>query len=261
MTNLLGNAIKFTHEGEVRLVARAEREPGGWVLSIAVEDSGIGIRPEVLPGLFEAFMQAVASASRRYGGTGLGLSISKRLAEMMGGTIAVSSTVGEGSEFCLTVSLREGFGGDPVAELPPRLAAKRPTDTFAGARVLVVEDHPVNQRVMQSMLERWGIEVTIAADGKLALEALRGTSFELVLMDCQMPVMDGFEATRRLRELEAESGAPRQRVVALTANALDGDRERCLEAGMDEYLSKPVDPKTLFALLEALVESEARVDA
>jgi signal transduction histidine kinase/CheY-like chemotaxis protein len=360
LTNLMDNALKFTHEGSVELRVRPEAEEGGRVLvRLEIRDTGIGMKPEVVDRLFTSFFQGDKSTTRKYGGTGLGLTICKRLAELMGGDIGVTSVPGRGSTFWFTVRLatrgcqapvRSGVPAILLAGLSPRstglvaeqlaawgvpceaapagtepgawlrgacrpgalilagpealdaalavagdgavalvsplyrpelreAAARRGVRTFlslpvrpshlrsllepAGqavggaaaaappptaigpvkARVLLAEDNLVNQKVALVMLQKLGIEADVAATGTEALDALVGVAYDLVLMDCQMPEMDGFEATRRIRE--RERGSRRLPVVAMTANAMVGDRERCLEAGMDDHIPKPVRMEAL----------------
>ena len=250
LLNLLSNAVKFTHEGSVTL-RLAPAGPGR--LRIAVADTGIGIAPERRAALFDSFTQADASTTRRYGGTGLGLAISQRLVSCMGGTIQVDGAPGQGSTFWFEIDAAPvadaPHGGDgamrPEASLP--VAADDPT----GLRVLVAEDNEVNQRVVVRLLARLGVDADVVEDGAAALEALHGaeTPYAVVLMDVQMPVLDGHQATRRLR---AELPAARQPyVIALTANALEGDREACLDAGADAYLAKPLQRAALHAALAA----------
>ena len=251
LMNLVGNAVKFTHEGEVnvdcRLLERSEEHAG---LCIEIGDTGIGIPEEKLENIFEKFSQADASTTRRYGGTGLGLAISKLLAERMGGRLEVRSREGVGSVFTLGLTLpladgrdrehpAEGYGEQaPRPEASPSSAGSgMGTCADLDARVLLVEDNPINQRVAQAMLEKMGCTVRIACDGRQALELLPGEDFDLVLMDCQMPEMDGFEATTRIRSLGGEKA--QIPIVAMTAAALKGDPQRCLAAGMDDYLGKP----------------------
>ena len=355
LTNLMDNALKFTHEGSVEVRVRPEEEEGGQVLiRIEIRDTGIGMKPEVVDRLFTSFFQGDNSTTRKYGGTGLGLTICKRLSELMGGDIGVTSVPGEGSTFWFTLRLGVRGGQAPVhprsaqvlmAGLPPAVgrlvreqfeawgvqalvappdadpaawlrevrkpgaliltgsetlegalaeagdgsvvfvsplyrpelretAARRGVQTFltlparpsqlrglldpvdqttsspaaavpqrsiAGpvkVRVLLAEDNAVNQKVALIMLKGFGIEADVVATGVEALDALMGVSYDLVLMDCQMPEMDGFEATRRIRE--RERGSRRLPVVAMTANAMVGDREKCLKAGMDDHIPKPV---------------------
>ncbi len=235
LLNLVANAVKFTAQGEVSL--RCEplaRGDGHTWLRFVVSDTGIGIDPDLQARIFQPFTQADASTTRRFGGTGLGLAICKALTDLMGGTITVSSNAGEGSTFTVELpfaAVRHGAGAAPVRpEAQPRMAGTR-------ARVLVVEDNPVNSYVAAQMLRRLGCEVVLAENGRQAVDACREERFDLVLMDCEMPVMDGFAATRTIRQQERP---PRYTpIVAMTAGALAGDRERCLAAGMDDYLAKP----------------------
>ena len=245
LINLGGNAVKFTSEGQVTLrVQGLARTQGRADLSFEVEDTGIGIPADKLPDLFNPFSQADASMARRYGGTGLGLSISKRLVELMGGSMEATSREGVGSCFRFTLSLPVGTLDVPIPAPLPEGAEPAPH-----LRVLVVEDNAINQRVISKMLEKIGHRADMAGNGLEALGALRDRPYDLVLMDCQMPEMDGFEATRCLRDPASGVLNSRVRVVALTANAMVGDRERCLGAGMDDYLPKPVQMPALQAIL------------
>lgn len=261
LVNLVGNAIKFTESGNVVVQVRLEAEQvDTMVLRFAVQDSGIGIPAELQSRIFDQFSQADQSMSRRYGGTGLGLTIVRQLVEMMGGTVGVVSKEGVGSTFWFTVEFKRltdetlASGPDAAGDLPDPAVegtdgARRPT------RILLVEDNPVNQEVGMAMLEGLGYEATLAGNGIEALERLAAASFDLVLMDCQMPLMDGYQATRRIRTNEAAtaalSGEPPAHlpVVALTAHALVGNREGCLSAGMDDYLTKPFTQDDLRELL------------
>jgi PAS domain S-box-containing protein len=236
LVNLAGNAVKFTERGHVRV--EVEAAPAGESdveLRFAVEDTGIGIPRDKHEQIFEAFVQVDGSMTRRYGGTGLGLAISSRLVALMGGRLWVESEPGRGSTFRFTVTL--GVAESPAAPPPARTPAAAPGERRL--RVLLVEDNAVNQRLARLLLEKHGHAVTVAGDGREALDALEAQSFDLVLMDVQMPHMDGLEATRAVREREKQTGS-RVPVVAMTAHALKGDRERCLEAGMDGYISKPI---------------------
>jgi two-component system, sensor histidine kinase len=248
LLNLIGNAVKFTDHGQVNV--RAKRGPvlddARVVLLLEVEDTGIGIPPEALSRLFTPFFQADQSDRRRFGGTGLGLVISKRLAEAMGAELTVESELGRGSSFLFRLPL-ETLSSTPDV-LPEEPAADDPPASLAG-RVLLVEDNPVNRMLAVAMLHRLGLRPAEAENGLAALQAMDGTRFDLVLMDCQMPVMDGFQATRAIRAREHGLLAPHTPIIAITANALSGDAERCLEAGMDGYLAKPY---TLKALRETL---------
>ncbi|HJW25641.1 MAG TPA: ATP-binding protein [Rhodocyclaceae bacterium] len=256
LVNLVGNAIKFSDRGEVGVgVAEAGREEGRVELHFWVRDEGIGISEEELARLFRPFTQADSSTTRRYGGSGLGLVICKRLAEMMGGRIWVESALGRGSTFHFTV--RFELTDAPPAPDPVRGLEAASPETVArlqGADILLVEDTELNQEVMCDLLERVGLRVRLAANGEEALAAIAAARPDCVLMDCQMPVMDGFEATRRLRALAGCQDLP---VIALTANALSGDRERCLAAGMNGFLSKPVDMAELLATLVRWVPARA----
>ncbi|MEM1433124.1 MAG: ATP-binding protein [Pseudomonadota bacterium] len=239
LINLVGNAIKFTDDGSV--TTRLTTTPQG--IELTVSDTGIGIAAEDLPKLFDAFSQADSSSTRRHGGSGLGLAISHRLAGQMNGTIEVSSRPGAGSEFrCLL-------------GLAPAAASARPDNRsgtasiaagFGDARVLVVEDNPINQKVASRLLERLGCDVTLAANGAEAVDLWRRDTFDLIFMDCQMPVMDGFAATRLIRELEQSNARTTTPIVAMTANVLEADRQACLSAGMNDHAPKPI-VRTLLA--------------
>jgi PAS domain S-box-containing protein len=237
--NLLGNAIKFTDSGEVsvrvELQARSQDELR---LHFLVKDTGIGIPVEKQALIFQPFRQADGSSSRRYEGTGLGLTISSRLLSLMGGAIWVESQAGEGSTFHFTVPLQAA--GDSTIETHPKDAAAPAKSNGRACRILLAEDNPVNQRLVFAALRKQGHEIEVATNGHEVLAALDRTPFDLILMDVQMPRMDGLEATAAIRETEKESRG-HVPIVAMTAHAMKGDMERCLEAGMDDYLSKPVD--------------------
>ncbi len=258
ITNLLSNALKFTSVGEVTLRVMLEAKTDSHAqLRFSVRDTGIGLAPETQQHLFQSFRQADNSITRKYGGTGLGLAISKQLIEMMGGTIQVTSELGQGAEFSFTLSLekqtmpfappmqlrRDSFGND--------IGAKRPR------RVLVAEDNEVNQLVARSLLEAQGYEVEVVSTGYEAVMALERTAYDVVFMDCQMPEMDGFTATQEIRR--REGSARRTPIIALTAHAMPSERERCLTVGMDDFLSKPYKPADLKAVLLPLL-SDARFD-
>jgi PAS domain S-box-containing protein len=248
LLNLLSNAVKFTERGEVvaRLIQREASADNEHALRFEVQDTGIGIPPDKQQQIFEPFRQADGSTTRKYGGTGLGLAISKKLVELMGGRMGVVSQVGEGSTFWFEVSL-PACDAPAHVRLEQQLRAAEQTP-LTGLRVLVAEDNFVNQKVIRRTLEKWGIEAQIANHGREALEWLSREPFHLVLMDCQMPEMDGYEATRRIRAYEQPRGL-HMPIIALTANALEGDREKCLECGMDDYLTKPVNPDLLWEKL------------
>jgi CheY-like chemotaxis protein len=247
LTNLLGNAVKFTESGAIELGVSveahgSESEPD---LAFTVRDTGVGIPQSARSRLFHPFTQADGSTTRKYGGTGLGLAICKQLVEMMGGDIGVESEPGMGSTFRFTIRLKRAAVFDPASG--DYLAAKA-SGTAMPARILVVEDNAVNQMVISRIVEKLGHTAQVAANGCEALDALQRTGFDLVLMDCQMPVMDGYTATRQIREREGNTH--RTPVVALTAGAFSEDRQRCLAAGMDDYLSKPVHVGELRVIIE-----------
>ncbi len=248
LAHLVDNAIKFTERGgvELRVEPASALPTAETCLRFTVTDSGIGIAPEARPALFAPFTMGDASTTRRNGGTGLGLALCRRLATRMGGEIGVESEPGRGSAFWFTGRLRQPSVGHSAsgeyARLPPQVAGSVATSSRSAstpARVLVVEDNVVNQKVVTLMLERQGCRVDVAANGVEALAAAACVTYDLIFMDCQMPAMDGYEATRALRARERR-GVPRVPIVAMTANALAGDRERCLDAGMDDYLAKPI---------------------
>jgi PAS domain S-box-containing protein len=258
LMNLAGNAIKFTEQGEVVVAADLTREEGERaVLRFSVRDTGIGIAPQQHARLFDSFVQGDGSTTRKYGGTGLGLAISKQLVELMGGQIAVESTPGCGSVFCFEVSFKQHAAEQPPARLPAfqavdfTLAAGVPPGNHR-YRILLAEDNPVNQTIAVRILQKAGYETDAVASGRGALEALASNHYDLVLMDVQMPEMDGLEATAQIRRLEgALHHTP---VIAMTANAMAGDREKCLAAGMDDYLSKPIQAQQLCQAVRRWVE-------
>ncbi|MFZ5560409.1 MAG: 7TM diverse intracellular signaling domain-containing protein [Pseudomonadota bacterium] len=248
MLNLLSNAIKFTEQGHVLL--RVDALPGksseDICLKIQVEDSGIGVSPQDSRYLFQDFSQANASIARKYGGSGLGLSISRRLVEMMGGRIGLSSRPGPGSTFWFTAFVQKSSAPPaPVQE------AAESAPGFEGLRVMVVEDNSVNQLVIAGMLHKLGIEPVVCSQGEEALALLaKGEGMDIILMDCEMPVMDGYETTRRIRRHESEAGLPAVRIIALTAHAVQEYREQCATVGMNDFLAKPVTLAELRAKLE-----------
>ncbi|WP_424813647.1 PAS-domain containing protein [Roseococcus sp. YIM B11640] len=247
--NLIGNALKFTERGFVRIGAETREENGGAFVTLTVEDSGVGMDAGTLARLFQPFTQADSSTTRRFGGTGLGLSIVSRLAELMDGSVSAESTPGRGSRF--TVTLRLGLATAPAPVLSPEVPASAPLPPAGPqiGRVLVVDDHPVNREVITRQLELLGIATATADDGAKGLADWRRGRPSVVLLDIHMPVMDGFELARAIRAEEARGGLPRTTLIAVTANAMKGEAERCYAAGMDGFVTKPV---TLEGLSRAL---------
>ncbi len=255
--NLLSNAIKFTERGEVSIDLRLDADvhadvdaDGAQSLCLRVADTGIGISAEQRDRLFKPFAQADVATTRQYGGTGLGLSICQRLVALMGGQLDLHSTPGEGTEVVVRLPLPvvpAGEPGDAVPSDPDHVAAL--PAALQALRVLVVEDHPTNQALMRWRLQQLGLAHDVAPQGQAALELMANAHFDLVITDCRMPVMDGYAMTRRLRERELATGAPRVPVIALTASALAEDLQRCREAGMDDLLAKPVALATLRQVL------------
>jgi signal transduction histidine kinase/CheY-like chemotaxis protein/HPt (histidine-containing phosphotransfer) domain-containing protein len=265
LTNLIGNAIKFTEQGGVLLRVSSEPDAGEFeYVTFEVIDTGIGISPRKQQHIFNSFAQADGSTTRRYGGTGLGLAISKQLVEMMGGAIKLQSDPDEGSNFSFTLRLRADRKGDMTGiektfthvygELDGNESALQPLR----GRVLVAEDNAVNQAVAVGMLDAMGVESIVAKDGQEAVDLFKSQPFDAVLMDCQMPVLDGFQAAREIRRIESLSKTDPVRIIAMTANAMAGDMEKCIAAGMDDYLRKPYKGEQLnAALMRVLQPGEA----
>ncbi|MDA1277678.1 MAG: ATP-binding protein [Verrucomicrobia bacterium] len=243
LINLLGNSVKFTHHGKIELRAKLERtdadapDSGAIVVKFDVEDTGIGIEEAKQAVVFDTFVQADSSTTRRYGGTGLGLAISKRLLELMGGKISLRSQLGKGSTFSFTLPLKPGN-----AAIESQSGATAELEAPSGtkpARILIAEDNVPNQIVCKRILERLGYRVDAVSNGAQAVEEAAKQNFDLIFMDIQMPVMDGLKATIEIRKRETNLKLDRIPIVALTANAMKGDGEACLAAGMDDYVSKP----------------------
>ncbi|MCF6281906.1 MAG: ATP-binding protein [Candidatus Polarisedimenticolaceae bacterium] len=250
LTNLVGNAIKFTEQGEINIHCQQLDSPleGAVLLHFSVTDSGIGLTPEQQNKLFERFTQADSSTTRKFGGTGLGLAISKQLVNLMGGEIGVESKTGEGSTFWFTIRLEQTDPAD-IKQLISQFNTPEKIKNF-NARVLVVEDNTTNQLVARGMLEKFGIKVDIASNGHEAIIALEQLPYDLVFMDCQMPVMDGLTATSKIRSPQSSVKEPLIPIIAMTANAMQGDRERCIDVGMNDYIAKPIDPIKLNSALQ-----------
>lgn len=260
LLNLLGNAIKFTHQGHVHLRVELKSETAtDYTLIFSVADTGIGIAPDQQQAIFDAFTQADDSISRGYGGTGLGLAICQRLVMLMGGVLSVESQVNEGSTFSFTADFDRTMSINEterpmraISSSPGVMAAQDGASPQTSFNILVVEDNGVNRQLMSYLLQKLGHTVTLASDGEAALQASAQETFDLVLMDMQMPVMDGLAAARAIRERELVNGDTPIPIHALTANAMPGDRERCLAAGMDGYLAKPLQRDELDRVLEDL---------
>ena len=253
LLNLFGNAVKFTDEGHVMAsVELVETYPDAVLIRFRVTDTGIGIAPEDQSRLFSAFEQADGSMSRKYGGTGLGLAITKRLVQLMGGEIGVTSEYGRGSTFWFTVRL-----GKATVAIPPaptfnrKTAAERLFREYAGTRILVAEDEPINQEVSRLLLEDVGLLVDLAEDGQQAIEFAKQNTYALILMDMQLPRLSGVESTLAIRALPAYAHTP---ILAMTANAYDENRQVCLDAGMNDHIAKPVDPDKLYETVLAWLE-------
>ena len=251
LLNFTANAVKFTDQGSVTVGIRAlEDMPGAVVLRCEVIDTGIGISAENQQRLFTAFEQADGSMTRKYGGTGLGLAISKRLAKLMGGDVGVESQLGVGSTFWFTARLGKGTTvSDAVPPAPtssPRSADERLLDEYAGTHILLAEDEPITQEVSRGLLEDAGLTVDLAEDGQQAVEMARHNRYDLILMDMQMPILNGVDATMAIRADSLNRNTP---ILAMTANAFDEDRQVCLEAGMNDHIAKPVNPDRLYETL------------
>lgn len=262
MLNLLSNAVKFTERGAVRLeVGGHYADDETFLLKLRVRDTGIGMDDEAVGRLFIPFSQADASTTRVYGGTGLGLTICDRLITLMQGSLQVSSRPGEGSTFTVTVPLARYSHTVPTTPSPEGGAASVSPKTRRlgeGVVVLVAEDNPVNRKVASAMLERVGCTVRTAKDGGEALQIATAGGVDVVLMDVHMPVMDGYDAARRIRDWERSQAATRTPIVAFTANVMPEEKAKCLASGMDDYLSKPVNREVLYETLERVLQPGGR---
>jgi len=254
LINLLGNAIKFTTQGSIHIsVTLQNQDPHTPSIRFAVQDTGIGIPKDKQDIIFDVFSQADDSTTRKFGGTGLGLAISKQLVAAMGGQLTVESEFNKGSTFYFDAKF-------DLAKNPPQSPdttlddTPQPKGIQRSAHILLVEDNVVNQRLGLKLLEKWGYTVDVAENGHIALEKWHTNTFDLILMDCMMPELDGFEATRAIREQEKQTGSHIP-IVAMTANAMIGDREKCLNAGMDDYISKPIQRGQLFDIITHLTSA------
>ena len=256
LLNLINNAIKFTPAGSVHVEALIEENlSGAALIRFNVTDTGIGLSANQRKVIFEPFRQADGSVTRKYGGTGLGLAICSSLAKMMGGSMSVTSTPGQGSTFSFTIrcaAAQQTQSADPSSAIWTPAARRNGTT----GRILIAEDNPVNQLLMVRLLEARGFQVVVAGNGRAALAAIENQSFDLVLMDVQMPELDGLEATRLLRQSEGSSGRYLP-VIAMTAHAMQGDREKCIDAGMTSYVAKPIRPEELFKTIEQVLVTSA----
>ena len=252
LSNLVGNALKFTEHGLIRIEAReVSSTQDTAILEFSVSDSGIGVAKDKQALLFQTFKQVDSTTTRRYGGTGLGLSIVRTLAQLMGGEAGVHSELGQGSRFWFRVTLKLASAATSLVPDDAFHAADTPSQLVTlRARVLVVEDNPVNQKVIGIFLQQLGVSTVLAPDGQQALDrVLAGDPFDLILMDMEMPVLDGYGATKRIRQWEQDQGQARRTIIALTAGAFEEDRLRCLAAGTDEVLTKPIEFEHLTATL------------
>jgi PAS domain S-box-containing protein len=253
LINLISNALKFTHDGHIQIRMQTEAEQDGWNLLVEVQDTGIGMSVDLQNRIFEKFTQGDTSSTREYGGAGLGLAITRQLVQLMNGEISVESEIGRGTTFRFNLKLGR-IEKDTQSALSSLSRSESSTVAFK-AEILLVEDNPVNQKVATAMLKKMGCVVTVAPNGARALEQIAQRCFDLIFMDCQMPIMDGFETTRAIRQMVGKiRDIP---IIAMTAHALKGDRQRCLDAGMNDYLSKPVHRNSLVTILQKYCGADA----
>jgi signal transduction histidine kinase/ActR/RegA family two-component response regulator len=259
LNNLVSNAIKFTAEGEVAVVVEGIGPDGRDGLKLSVKDSGVGISPDKLPLLFQKFSQADGSNTRRYGGTGLGLAICRELAQLMRGKIEVESAEGKGSTFTVTLPAQRMARTEAMGAAEPAPAMDEAEER--SLRVLAAEDIPTNQLVLKTIMQSFGVEITMVDNGRQAVEAWLAEPYDLVLMDIQMPEMDGIAATRAIRAAEAEMGRPRTPIIAVSANAMTHQVKEYLAAGMDGHVAKPIELSKLHAAIEAALSESAGAKA
>ena len=249
LINLAGNAIKFTNKGLVSInVKLLKKEENKVEIEFSVEDTGIGISQDKISNLFELYSQAEKSTTRKHGGTGLGLTISKKLVEMMDGTIEVESEVGKGSKFYFIIELKQGKTLKATDKSSIKKTEKKKTPSKQ-LSILVAEDQLINRKIIFQLLKREGHKITIAENGKIALENVKSEKYDIVFMDIQMPEMDGLEATKLIRKFEKENNVHTP-IIAMTAHAMKGDKEVCLAAGMNYYITKPINPAELYSVIE-----------
>ncbi|TRX51421.1 response regulator [Fulvivirga sp. M361] len=258
LINLISNALKFTHIGEIKIsVDLYKKEDARYWIKFVVSDTGVGIPEEKVDHIFDSFTQADESVTRRYGGTGLGLSIVKQLVELQNGSIEVESKENEGTKFSFIIPFRFGSEKDLVYPSGKSAASKNLIHSFKGLQVLLVEDNDINRLYALNILKKWNCRVDQAENGYTALEKLKANDYDIILMDVQMPIMDGYVATKNIRKTFP---SPKKEIpiIALTANAVKGDNERCIELGMNDYLSKPFQPEDLYKVLSKFAAETAR---
>jgi CheY-like chemotaxis protein len=259
LLNYLGNAIKFTEQGSIVLRASTlEENDAGILVRFEIQDNGVGIAPDKLAGLFVAFEQADASTTRKHGGTGLGLAINRHLALLMGGEVGAESEPGKGSTFWFTARLSRGYGTMPEASAAEvESAGSGLLPHHLGARILLAEDNAINCEVAVALLSGAGLKVDIAENGRAAVDKIRANDYDLILMDIQMPEMDGLEATRLVRSMAGYETLP---ILAMTANVFEEDRKACLEVGMNDFVAKPIEVDTMFKILAKWLPTQEPID-